>query len=159
MINFSKNSGVFRLETKQFLPITLDMAWNFFSSPANLSKITPPGMGFVITSPEEGRTYAGQIITYKVSPIGRIKTNWVSEITHVKEKEYFIDQQRFGPYSFWHHKHHFLEVEGGVEMTDVIHYKIPAWFLSGIVNRLLVKPKLRQIFTYRSKKLIELFGE
>jgi len=115
-------------------------------------------MGFVITSPKEEITNAGQIITYKVSPVGRIKTNWVSEITHVKEKEYFIDQQRFGPYSFWHHKHEFKEVEGGVEMIDVVHYKIPAWLLAGIVNRLLVKPKLRQIFTYRSKKLIELFG-
>lgn len=159
MINFSKHSGVFRLENKEFLKTSIDKAWEYFSSPLNLKEITPPHMGFDITSPHEAKMYEGQIITYKVSPLKGFKTNWVTEITHIKELEYFIDEQRFGPYTLWHHKHSFREVENGVEMVDVVNYKIPAFFLSDIVNRLIVKRKLLQIFTYRSNKLKELFKD
>ena len=157
MISFSIHSAVFRLETREFIPISLDKAWEFFSSPANLKNITPPNMGFNITSPVEAKMYPGQIITYKVSPFPLLKTNWVTEITQVKEYDYFVDEQRFGPYTLWHHRHSFKQVDNGIEMLDVVHYKIPAWFLSKIVNQLFVKRKLLQIFTYRSKKLQEIF--
>jgi ligand-binding SRPBCC domain-containing protein len=116
-------------------------------------------MGFTITSGADREMYAGQIIQYIVTPIFGIKAKWVSEITQVVDKKYFIDEQRFGPYAFWHHKHFIKEVEGGVEMEDIIDYKVPLGILGQMVHPFLVKPKLEEIFEYRRKKLIELFGE
>jgi ligand-binding SRPBCC domain-containing protein len=102
--------------------------------------------------------FAGQLIQYIVTPILGIKTKWVTEITHVKEGEYFVDEQRFGPYALWHHKHFIKEIDGGVEMEDIIDYKVPMGILGQIVHPILVKPKLEEIFAYRQKKLIALFG-
>src|SRR3954469_19056172 len=100
------------------------------SSPKNLAKITPAYMGFeILTDLKETNMHAGQIIEYYVTPVAGIKLNWVTEITHVKEKEFFVDEQRKGPYAFWHHRHAFKEVPGGVEMTDLLHYKIPFGFI------------------------------
>jgi ligand-binding SRPBCC domain-containing protein len=143
----------------QFLPLTLTQAWDFFSNPANLAQITPPEMQFVVTSKYHGpRMYAGQIITYRVSPLPLLRLSWMTEITQVKEGEYFIDEQRFGPYDLWHHQHHFKEVEGGVEMTDIVHYKLP-WYMGGsLSNALFVRKKLEGIFDFRRKKVEELFG-
>ena len=103
--------------------------------------------------------YPGQIIEYVVTPVAGIKTKWVTEITHVKDLEYFVDEQRFGPYSLWHHKHFLKEIKNGVEMEDLIHYKLPLGFLGQMVHPFLVRPKLQEIFEYRRKKLNELFGE
>lgn len=121
--------AVYSFSTQQILPITLEKAWEFFSNPANLQEITPRDMNFRIISQFHGtQMYPGQVIEYKVSPIKGLSMYWMTEITHVEEGKYFIDEQRFGPYSLWHHQHHFREVEGGVEMTDIVHYKIPyAW--------------------------------
>ncbi len=116
-------------------------------------------MGFKIISGADRKMYAGQLIQYIVTPVLGIKAKWVSEITQVVEHEYFIDEQRFGPYAFWHHKHFIREIEGGVEMEDIIDYKVPLGILGQLVHPLLVKPKLDEIFEYRRKKLIELFGE
>jgi ligand-binding SRPBCC domain-containing protein len=158
-MKFSSKGIVYRLSSKQKLPISVDVAWEFLSNPKNLKVITPNYMSFDIISGDEKKMYAGQIIQYKVTPILRLKTNWVTEITQVIDKKYFVDEQRFGPYAMWHHKHFIKPVEGGVEMEDIIDYKVPFGFLGRMVHPLLVKPKLTEIFNYRTQKLIELFGE
>jgi ligand-binding SRPBCC domain-containing protein len=140
---------IYKLEITQFLPISLHEAWDFFSSPENLKKITPEYMGFYITSDNKMKMYPGMIITYIVTPLLGIKMRWCTEITHVKPMEYFIDEQRFGPYNMWHHQHHFKEVEGGVEMVDIVHYGIPFGFIGRIVNTLVVKEQIQEIFTFR----------
>jgi ligand-binding SRPBCC domain-containing protein len=150
---------IYRFTKSQLLPITIDKAWDFLSNPKNLKKITPDYMGFNILEKEDTKMYAGQIIQYIVTPILGIPTKWVTEITHVKDKSYFVDEQRFGPYSLWHHKHFIKEVDGGVEMLDIIDYKIPFGLIGRLANPILVKPKLNEIFDYRKQKLIELFGE
>jgi ligand-binding SRPBCC domain-containing protein len=152
-------SKVYSFKTIQQLPISLDVAWDFFSSPDNLKKITPADMGFNVVSKYHGeKMYPGQIIEYKVSPVLGIPLYWMTEITHVQDKEYFVDEQRFGPYSMWHHQHHFKAVDGGVEMTDIVHYKLPLWFLGDIANTLFVKKQLQHIFEYRYKIVEQQFA-
>ena len=116
---------LYRLETIQKLPISIIDAWQFLSDPKNLKRITPDYMGFKIVKGAESSMYAGQIIEYVVTPLFGISTTWVTEITHVKEPEYFVDEQRFGPYALWHHKHFIKPIENGVEMVDIVDYKIP----------------------------------
>jgi ligand-binding SRPBCC domain-containing protein len=151
----------YHLRFSQQLPVSLKEAWDFFSSPLNLAKITPAEMAFTVTSAlsTQEKMYPGMIITYKVSPILGIKLNWVTEITQVKEEAYFIDEQRFGPYRFWHHQHHFKEIPGGVQMDDILTYGLPLGILGQAANHLFVAAKLQQIFTFRNKKVIEIFGE
>jgi len=158
-MKFSSKGTVYRLTSKQYLPISIDEAWQFLSDPKNLKTITPNYMSFDIISGDERPMFAGQIIQYIVTPILGIKTNWVTEITHVVDKQYFVDEQRFGPYALWHHKHFIKAVEGGVEMEDIIDYKVPFGFLGRWIHPIVVKPKLTEIFNYRTTKLIELFGE
>ena len=153
-------SKVYSIQTKQVIPISLDAAWEFFSSPVNLQQITPGNMGFEIISKYHGdKMYAGQVIEYKVRPLLGIPLYWMTEITQVEDKKYFVDEQRYGPYRLWHHQHHFKAIEGGVEMTDIIHYKLPFWFLGDIANALFVSKKLKQIFDYRFSKVEQLFGK
>ena len=152
-------SKVYSLELVQRLPADLEKVWDFFSSPDNLKNITPPEMGFVIKSNNQGKKmYPGQIIEYTVKPMLGIPVYWMTEITHVEQNKYFVDEQRFGPYSLWHHQHHFKEIPGGVEMTDKVHYKIPFWFLGDIANTLFVNKKLQEIFDFRYRKAEEIFG-
>jgi len=150
---------IYTFHKKQNLPITKKQAWEFLSSPKNLKTITPDYMGFNILSGADRPMYAGQIIQYIVTPVLGIKTKWVTEITHVVDGEYFVDEQRFGPYALWHHKHFIKEIDGGVEMEDIIDYKVPMGILGQMVHPILVKPKLEEIFSYRTKKLEELFGK
>ncbi|WP_299107473.1 SRPBCC family protein [uncultured Winogradskyella sp.] len=150
---------IYTLHKKQNLPISIEQAWEFLSSPANLKTITPDYMSFDILSGADRPMFPGQIIQYIVTPVLGIKTKWVTEITHVKDKEYFVDEQRFGPYALWHHKHFIKEIEGGVEMEDIIDYKLPMGILGQLVHPILVKPKLEEIFKYRTTKLEELFGK
>jgi ligand-binding SRPBCC domain-containing protein len=146
--------------TKQFLKTDLNTLWNFMSSPENLAKITPTYMGFHILSDlSESKMEPGQIIEYYVTPVAGIKMHWVTEITHVKEKEFFVDEQRFGPYAFWHHKHILREVPGGVEMLDYVHYKVPFGFIGRLMNKLLVRKKIAEIFGFRYDKLDQLFNK
>jgi len=159
MIQFKAHSGIYTLEVTQFLKISLFEAWGFFSSPGNLAKITPERMGFEITSGTPAKMYPGQIITYKVSPFSGIKTNWVTEITHVAESRFFVDEQRFGPYQMWHHEHHFEVQDNGVLMTDRVSYKLPFGFLGRIVHSLFVKNQLKQIFVFREDCLEKMFGK
>lgn len=150
---------IYRLQTKQNLPITIEKAWDFLSSPKNLKLITPDYMGFNIISGAEKSMFPGQIIQYIVTPLFGIKTKWVTEITHMKHEEYFVDEQRFGPYALWHHKHFIKEIDGGVEMEDIIDYKLPFGLIGQIFHPIIVEPKLKEIFDYRQNKLIKLFGE
>ena len=153
-------SKVYSLQTIQHIPVSLDKAWQFFSDPANLQAITPSNLGFKIVSKYHGSTmYPGQIIEYKVSPILGIPLYWMTEITHVEDKKYFVDEQRFGPYSLWHHQHHFKETANGVEMTDIVHYKLPFWFLGDIANTIMVKQQLKGIFDYRFAAVEKMFGK
>ena len=142
------------LEFNQFLPMTMADAWNFFSSPANLSKITPKEMNFVVTSRLPEKVYPGLIITYKVSPLLGIPLSWVTEITHVNEPFIFVDEQRTGPYSIWHHEHHFKSVKDGVMMTDKLFYKVPFGILGNLLDWLFIHRKVKGIFEYR-KTILE----
>lgn len=146
-----------QFKAKQILPISLDKAWSFFSDPGNLSKLTPEYLNFKITTELPNEMYEGMIISYKVHPILGIPVNWVTEITSVKEKNFFIDEQRFGPYKFWHHQHHFNEVDGGLEMIDVISYALPFDPFSRLINKLLVEKKIKGIFDFRQKVLKKIF--
>jgi ligand-binding SRPBCC domain-containing protein len=148
------------LKTEQAIPITLDEAWEFFSSPLNLAKITPADMRFVVTSDfnPDTKMYAGMIITYKISPLLGIKMNWMTEITHIADKQYFVDEQRFGPYALWHHQHHFKEVAGGVIMNDILHYAIPYGVIGRLSNSVFVGNKVKQIFAFREKAIERMFG-
>jgi ligand-binding SRPBCC domain-containing protein len=150
---------IYTLHKTQKLPISLDKAWEFLSNPENLKVITPDYMSFDIVSKIDRPLYTGQIIQYIVTPLLGIKTKWVSEITHIEDKKYFVDEQMYGPYSLWHHKHFIKEIDGGVLMEDIIDYKVPLGFLGRLAHPFLVKPKLEEIFNYRQKKLEELFGE
>ncbi len=149
------------LKLKQNLPVTLEEAWDFFSSPHNLAKITPPEMNFIVTSDYNGdaKMYPGMIITYKVSPLLGIKLNWMTEITHVEEGKYFVDEQRFGPYAFWHHQHHFKTIPGGVEMTDLLHYAIPFGVIGQLTNAVLVAEKVKKVFEFRVEAVEKIFGK
>lgn len=148
---------LYRIETEQFIPISLDKAWEFFSSPDNLKEITPDHMGFDITSKSGEKMYPGMLITYVVTPFLGIGMRWCTEISHVKDKSYFIDQQRFGPYNMWHHQHHFKETEGGVIMNDIVNYGIPLGPLGQIANSIFVKNQLKGIFDYRIEAVEKLW--
>ncbi len=136
-------------------------AWDFFSSPLNLARITPKEMKFTVTSnyTADTKMYPGMIITYHVSPVFGIKMNWMTEITHVDEHKYFVDNQVFGPYALWHHQHHFIEIPGGVLMHDILDYAVPYSVIGRVANRVLVNKEVKKIFSYRTKAIDDLFGK
>ncbi len=150
---------VYVLKSVQHLPVSIEEAWRFFSDPNNLFAMTPPSLNLKLTNklhfPE---MYPGQIITYRVKPLLGIPLFWLTEITHVEENRFFVDEQRRGPYSLWHHQHHFVPVDGGVQMTDIVHYQLPFGPLGSMAQTVIVKKELHKIFTFRYQKIIELFG-
>jgi len=149
---------IYSLSRKQILPISPEQAWEFFSSPENVLKITPDTMNFYMLYSSGGnKMYAGKIITYRINVLPFYTTTWITEITHVHEPHYFVDDQRSGPYAFWHHQHHFKKVDGGVEMTDEINYAIPFGFLGRLANWLFVGHQVNTIFDYRFKVLAQHF--
>ncbi len=158
-MKIEKHGNIYQLSARQLLPIDLDRAWKFLSDPGNLKEITPDYMGFDIVSGAKEEMYPGQLIQYVVTPMFGIKTRWVTEITHVIDRSYFVDEQRFGPYSLWHHKHFLKEIDGGVEMFDTVHYKLPFSAIANLFHDLLVRPRLTEIFNYREAKLESLFGK
>lgn len=152
--------SVYTLQQTQKVPASLNVVWDFISSPHNLKLITPPYMGFDVTTenlPE--KMYPGMIISYKVKPLLSVPLTWVTEITHVRDREFFVDEQRVGPYKLWHHQHHLKEIEGGVLMTDIVNYQPPFGIIGDISNKLIIKNKLNDIFSYRKKKVEEMFGK
>jgi ligand-binding SRPBCC domain-containing protein len=143
---------------EQKIPATISEVWDFISSPKNLKEITPSYMGFDIISEEDTSViYQGMFISYIVKPIFKIPMKWTTEITTVKEHEYFVDEQRFGPYSMWHHKHFIKAIEGGVLMTDLIHYKLPLGKI-GNIGSPFVKSQLNEIFDFRFEAMERKFG-
>jgi ligand-binding SRPBCC domain-containing protein len=153
-------SPLYRLDTRTLLPISLAEAWDFFSNPRNLARVTPAELGLEVTNEAElaERIYPGMIITYEVSPLPFFRSSWVTEITHVEERKLFVDEQRFGPYVLWHHKHLFELTQEGVIMRDLVHYKVPGAVFAPLIHRLVVRPKLEQIFQYRDQQTQKLFG-
>jgi len=149
---------LYQLKVKQLLPMSLNEAWSFFSDPRNLSKLTPQWLNLKITSNLPHEMYEGMIISYKVHPILGVPINWITEITSVEEKKYFIDEQRFGPYKLWHHQHHFKEIDGGIEMEDIVSYALPFDPFSRLLNKLLVGKKVKKIFEFREEVLKKLFN-
>ncbi len=150
---------LYKIATVQYVNAKVEDCWDFFSSPKNLQTITLDNMNFEIKDFDEKRMYHGQIITYTLRPLLGIKISWVTEITACKENHYFIDVQRFGPYKLWHHKHFFERtIDGGTKMTDIVHYALPLGILGRIMNRLVVKNKLKTIFDFRYNKIEELFN-
>jgi ligand-binding SRPBCC domain-containing protein len=152
--------SVHQLKTVQRIPVSLDEAWDFFSHPKNLAIMTPEHLNLKFTNELFGdEMYPGQVMTYNVKPVLGIPLFWMTEITHVRPKQFFVDEQRVGPYALWHHQHHFRSIEGGVEMTDLIHYKVPGWFVGDIADKLFISRQLEGIFNFRYKKVEELFGK
>lgn len=149
---------IYQLRKSLNLPINKEEAWSFLSDPRNLQKLMPEDMGFDIVSGAGDKAYAGQLIEYNVVPFKGFKTRWVTEITHVQKPDYFVDIQLYGPYKLWHHKHFIHEIEGGVRIEDIVHYRLPLGFLGNLVHPILVKPKLESIFKTRTEKMNELFG-
>jgi ligand-binding SRPBCC domain-containing protein len=149
----------YSLDRVQTLRMSLDDCWAFFSNPLNLERITPPSLGFNPLDRDFQRMYAGMILRYTVTPLLGIRLSWMTEITHVEPMKFFVDEQRFGPYLFWHHQHHFEEVPGGVRMRDLVHYALPYGPIGWLMHAVLVRRQLTDIFDFRRRTLAELFGE
>lgn len=158
MVYLLKTQAMYQYTSRQELAITMEQAWTFLSDPKNLKRITPDYMGFDIISGAERKMFPGQIIQYRLTPILGIPFRWVTEITHVQEGEFFVDEQRFGPYTFWHHKHFIKKTENGVVMEDIVDYKLPLGPLGWLAHVLFVRAKVKQIFDYREKALNEIFN-
>lgn len=149
-INMTKQSGIYTLTSEQILPLSLEKAWKFFTLPTNLDKITPKEMEFRITNNPPNKTYKGQIITYKIGILPGINSNWVTEITHLEDQKFFVDEQRFGPYAMWHHEHHFEKIsENQVLMRDIVNFKLPLGILGDFFAGKLVTKKVKFIFQSR----------
>lgn len=157
-ISISRKAGVYLLRSEQYIPANIDSTWQFFSNPKNLQEITPKDLDFHIISTPSETMQEGDIISYRIGIFPLIKTSWVTEIKAVVQQQSFIDEQRFGPYAFWHHRHTFIPCEGGVTMIDEVHFRPPFWIISRITVNLFIAPKLRKIFSYRSTKIEEVFG-
>ncbi|MFZ9453682.1 MAG: SRPBCC family protein, partial [Bacteroidia bacterium] len=152
------NTMIYRLESHQIIGISPEKAWEFLSKPENLAKITPTEMSFEMTYRSGSTTtYAGQIIGYNVRPLLGISMSWITEITHVVPGSYFVDEQRFGPYAFWHHQHWIHPHPSGTEMRDVVNYKLPWFAMAPLSHKWLIRPKLESIFNYRTQMLNQLF--
>ncbi len=156
--NEAIRANLFRLEATQRLPVGLEEAWAFFSNPRNLREITPPELHLVVENELPAAMHVGMIVCYRVRPLLGVPLHWVTEITHVEEGRMFVDEQRFGPYRFWHHQHHFRAVEGGVETRDLVHYMLPLGPLSFLADALVVRRQLDRIFSYREEALAQRFG-
>lgn len=151
--------AIYQLKEQVELSASLDEAWDFISSPANLKEITPDHMGFEIKTPGlPDKIYPGLMIVYKVRPVLGIPMTWLTEITHVKERSYFVDEQRVGPYALWHHEHSLAATDKGVLMTDLVSYRLPLGPLGTVAHGMFVKKQLRGIFKYREHALDKRFG-
>jgi len=150
--------SIFTLRREQFLPINIKECWDFFSDPNNLKLITPPSLGLKICSKINRELYEGMIISYKINPFPGITTTWVTEITHIKKHEYFIDEQRIGPYKFWHHQHFFKKQDNGIMAEDVVNYALPFGPIGNLLNSIYISKNLDNIFNYRENELKSIFN-
>jgi ligand-binding SRPBCC domain-containing protein len=147
-----------QLYHQQFIPADLATVWAFFATPRNLDELTPPDLRFRIVSDVPAAMFAGQLIEYRISPLRGVWLRWLTEIRHVREGEYFVDEQRIGPYRLWYHEHHFAPAPGGVVMTDRVTYEIGWGPFGWLAGKLWVRRQLDQIFAYRRKRVAERFG-
>ncbi len=147
------------LRRRQLVPAPLNEVWEYFCDPRNLNELTPPGMNFLIVSVDPGRMMAGQLIEYRVEFIRGLRSLWLTEIAHVRENEYFVDEQRIGPYQFWYHEHRFVAAEGGTWMTDKVTYSVGFGPLGDLLNILWVGRRLKSIFDFRAEKIKAIFPE
>lgn len=152
-----KNDLMYQLKRQQLVKTDMATCWDFFSSPGNLQKITPKYMGFDVLTEVPEKMYEGLMIEYRVRPLLGIPMNWITEITHVKEHQFFVDEQRKGPYRIWHHEHHFETVDNGVLMSDIVSYELPYGILGKIAHPILVQRKLNEIFDFRFEIVEEIF--
>lgn len=150
---------MYTLTRYQKLPVAPEEAWEFFSNPQKLEEITPGDMPFKMIGEDFPGMYAGMIIQYNIEPFPKFPVKWITEITHVEEGSYFVDEQRFGPFKFWHHQHHFREIEGGVEMIDTVNYILPFSLLGRAAHNTVVEKRLEEIFDFRYESLKDHFGE
>jgi len=149
---------IHRLHQQQLIPASIEDVWAYFSNPENLNELTPPDMSFEITHSGQKEMYPGQLIEYRVQFIRGIKSRWLTEIAHVRQHAYFVDEQRIGPYQFWYHEHWFETVDDGVRITDHVTYAMPFSLLGEVVHAFWIQKRLTAIFDYRQRKIIELFG-
>jgi len=147
------------LHRELIIPAPLDKVWGYFCDPKNLNEITPSDMNFEIVQGGDVKMYEGQIIEYRVEFLRRVRSLWLTEILHVRDGVYFVDEQRVGPYRLWHHEHMFEKCPNGTKMTDRVTYVIPFGVLGDLLNKVWVAGRLKNIFDYRRQKIIELFGE
>ena len=146
------------LHREQTIPAPIETVWEYFCDPKNLNLITPPDMNFEIIAGGSEKMYEGQIIEYRVEFLRGVKSLWLTEIAHVREGEYFVDEQRVGPYRFWYHEHRFEKISGGVKMTDHASYAAPFGFLGDMVHAVWIRNRLKTIFDFRYQKISEIFG-
>ncbi len=147
---------IYTLQRTQAVPLPIGQCWSFFSNPANLSKITPPTLGFRVESELPEEIYAGLMIRYTVSPVLGIPMSWLTEITRVQKPGYFVDEQRVGPYQLWHHEHFFHAIDAATtEVRDLVHYVPPLGPVGAILNALIIRPQLERIFAFREEQLRE----
>lgn len=152
------NGGIYTLYSTEKINTTIDLAWDFFSNPRNLNKLTPPDLNFKITSGDPNTFYQGKIITYSIRLLLFLQFNWTTEISNIKKGKYFIDKQLFGPYKLWHHEHHFTKNDDGtVTMVDKVKYKLYMYPISRVIHKLFVKKELLKIFNYRKKMIHDIF--
>jgi ligand-binding SRPBCC domain-containing protein len=142
-----------RIHRRQVIPISIIEAWKFFSNPVNLSRITPPWLNLTVISDIPRSMHSGMIISYRITPLIRVPTLWISEITHVNMPTYFVDEQRLGPFRFWHHQHLFKEVGRNVEMQDLVNYVMPLGPIGEMVHTISMRKKVEAIFDFRQKAL------
>lgn len=150
---------LYKLERRQIVNASLADVWRFFSDPHNLAKLTPPELNLVVSADTPHEVHPGMIITYRIHTVAGIPASWVTEITHVMNHHLFVDEQRFGPYRFWHHQHHFHETEAGTEVRDLVHYSLPLGPLGMVVHAFVIKARLKEIFDYRADAIRTEFRE
>lgn len=149
---------MYQLKRQQLVKTTMETCWKFFSAPENLAVITPDYMRFKVLTEQPPVMYEGLMIAYKVSPVLGIPLKWVTEIKYVHENRFFVDEQRKGPYTMWHHEHHFEQTPDGILMTDIVSYSLPFGILGKLAHTLFVRKQLEGIFDYRFRKVEELFN-
>jgi ligand-binding SRPBCC domain-containing protein len=150
---------LYTLERSQVICASLTDVWQFFSDPHNLARLTPPELNLVVPADTPHEVRPGMIITYRIRALAGIPATWVTEITQVIDNQLFIDEQRFGPYRFWHHQHHFIETNEGIEVRDIVHYSVPFGPLGKLVHAMVVKARLKKIFEYRVDAIRSEFGQ
>lgn len=152
--------NIHRIEQQQTFNLTIEDIWKFISTPLNLNLITPDDMEFkILTQNLPDEIYSGLIIQYTVKPLWNLRFNWVTEITAVEKNKYFIDEQRFGPYQFWHHEHFLFQNKNKVIMKDLVLYAIPYGLVGEILHKLIIRKRLEYIFQFRKQKLDEIFNQ